>query len=80
MSQQANRMAGSRGISGADYHTVAGDTGADETSGVLELEDQQNLRNQSIESIEKTLYDILNLFKRFGTIVQNHEALVQRID
>ena len=23
---------------------------------------------------------MLNLFKRFGTIVQNHEALVQRID
>jgi len=47
---------------------------------MLELEDQQQQRNQSIESVEKTLYDILNLFKRFGTIVQNHEALVQRID
>jgi len=26
------------------------------------------------------LYDIMGLFKRFGTIVSNHEALVERID
>ena len=26
------------------------------------------------------MYDILSLFKRFGTIVSNHEALVERID
>ena len=46
----------------------------------MELDNQQQNKNQSIEAVEKTLYDILNLFKRFGTIVQNHEALVARID
>lgn len=33
-----------------------------------------------MESIEKTLYDISALFKRFSTIVQSHEELVVRID
>ena len=37
-------------------------------------------RSQAIEAIEKTLYDISGQFKRFGTIVMNHQALVERID
>ena len=44
------------------------------------METYHATENESIESIEKTLYDILSLFKRFGTIVSNHEALVERID
>lgn len=75
-------MAGARGISGADYSGLQGgdDDAAMGGGGALEMEDMQDSRVESMESIEKTLYDILNLFKRFGTIVQNHEALVQRID
>ena len=46
----------------------------------MAMEENHAQENQSIESIEKTLYDILSLFKRFGTIVSNHEALVERID
>ena len=37
-------------------------------------------RTSSIETIEKTLYDITTLFKRFATIVQEHQILVERID
>jgi syntaxin 5 len=37
-------------------------------------------RVNSIETIEKTLYDITTLFKRFATIVQEHQVLVERID
>jgi t-SNARE complex subunit (syntaxin) len=37
-------------------------------------------RATSIETIEKTLYDITTLFKRFATIVQEHQILVERID
>lgn len=74
MSQSANRALGQRGISGQDYHRLAGEGGPDDgrggaAGGALELEDQSNQRTDSIESIEKTLYDVLNLFKRFGTIV-----------
>ena len=43
---------------------------------MLALEESHQQRNQSIETVEKSLYDILGLFKRFGTIVQNHELLV----
>jgi hypothetical protein len=37
-------------------------------------------RISSIETIEKTLYDITTLFKRFATIVQEQQILVERID
>ena len=56
-------------------------TDADDRSNhELEMIENQQQRNTSIDSIEKTLYDISALFKRFGTIVSNHEALVVRID
>ena len=37
-------------------------------------------RTSAIESIETALHDISGLFKKFGTIVQQHETLVERID
>ncbi|TNV77026.1 hypothetical protein FGO68_gene14401 [Halteria grandinella] len=37
-------------------------------------------RTQSIETIQKTLYDITLIFKRFATIVQEQQILVERID
>ena len=37
-------------------------------------------RQTSIESIEKTLFDITGLFKRFANIVQEHQVMVERID
>lgn len=43
-------------------------------------ETYQNSRANSIETIEKTLYDITTLFKRFASIVQEHQVLVERID
>ena len=46
----------------------------------MAMEENHEQENQSIETIEKTLYDILSLFKRFGTIGSKHEALVERID
>lgn len=48
---------------------------------MVEMQDQQNQqRINSIETIEKTLYDITSLFKRFATIVQEQQVLVERID
>ena len=46
----------------------------------MAFEESHKQRNESIDAIEKSLYDILGLFQRFGTIVSNHEALVERID
>jgi syntaxin 5 len=37
-------------------------------------------RSQAVEAIEKTLNDISGQFKRFSTIVLNHQMLVERID
>ncbi|CDW90906.1 qa-syp3 sed5p syntaxin 5-type [Stylonychia lemnae] len=37
-------------------------------------------RATSIQTIEKTLYDISTLFKRFANIVQEQQVLVDRID
>ena len=52
-----------------DYASVGG-TNTD-SNGYQALEQEANFTNQnaSIEAIEKTLYDISGLFKRFGTIV-----------
>ena len=52
-----------------DYASVGGAPSAADPVAMAELEEQNAQRNQSIESVEKSLYDILGLFKRFGTIV-----------
>lgn len=46
----------------------------------MEQESDLSHRASSIESIEKTLYDISSMFKRFANIVQEHSILVERID
>jgi len=46
----------------------------------LEMVEANTHKSSSIEAIEKTLTDISALFKRFSTIVQSHEELVNRID
>ena len=37
-------------------------------------------RSTAIEQIEVALNDVASLFKKFGTIVQQHQTLVERID
>lgn len=37
-------------------------------------------RTSKIHQIERTLNDISSLFKKFGTIVAQHQTLVERID
>lgn len=37
-------------------------------------------RMTAIESIENALQDISSLFKKFSTIVAQHEKLVERLD
>ena len=34
-----------------------------------EMEQDNGLQKENIENVEKTLYEITSLFKRFGTIV-----------
>ena len=41
---------------------------------------KEEQKTAGVEQIEKILYDISSLFKRFGSIVQQHELLVERID
>lgn len=47
----------------------------------LEQMDPENTnRTTAIENIENSLHDISWIFKKFGTIVAQHEVLVERID
>lgn len=53
-----------------DFETYSG---KNNKGGMVALEMQetyQNHRNSSIETIEKILYDITTVFKRFATIVE----------
>ena len=44
------------------------------------MEPKQGNRTQAIQQIETALHDISSLFQKFGTIVAQHEKLVERID
>lgn len=46
----------------------------------VQMDPGQTNRTTAIESIENALHDISGLFKKFGTIVAQHETLVERID
>lgn len=45
-----------------------------------QIDPQNSNRTTAIEQIENALHDISGLFKKFGTIVAQHETLVERID
>lgn len=45
-----------------------------------QMDPQFENRSTSIRQIESSLADISSLFKKFGTIVAQHETLVTRID
>ena len=44
------------------------------------MDPERESKTTAIESIETALHDISSLFKRFGTVVAQHEQLVERID
>lgn len=47
---------------------------------MTQLDPQTANRSTAIEQIEVALNDVAGLFKKFGTIVQQHQTLVERID
>lgn len=67
----------------AHNYTSVSTAESENDGGALALEIQETYHQEratSIETIEKTLYDITTLFKRFANIVQEHQVLVERID
>jgi len=46
----------------------------------MQVDPDHTQRNQAIEAIERSLYNITGMFKQFGALVNEHQVMVDRID
>lgn len=67
---------------GLEFGDIAGGGGENDynTQSMQTMDPQQANRTNAIQQIESALRDVSSLFQKFGTIVAQHEKLVERID